>query len=37
MLRLDAPLIAYEAARVRARALRALGEPAQAEQQARSR
>jgi len=35
VLRLHAPLIAYETARVRARALRALGEPAQAVQQAR--
>jgi diguanylate cyclase (GGDEF)-like protein len=35
ILRLNAPLIAYEAARVRARALRALANPAQAAQQAR--
>jgi len=35
VLRLDVPLIGYEAARVRARALRALGEPVRAEQQAR--
>jgi diguanylate cyclase (GGDEF)-like protein len=35
ILRLDAPLIAYEAARVRARALRALANPGQATQQAR--
>ncbi len=35
ILRLDAPLIAYEAARVRARALRALANPGQAAQQAR--
>jgi diguanylate cyclase (GGDEF)-like protein len=35
ILRLDAPLIAYEAARVRARALRALANSGQAAQQAR--
>jgi diguanylate cyclase (GGDEF)-like protein len=35
ILELDAPLIAYEAARVRARALRALANPGQATQQAR--
>jgi eukaryotic-like serine/threonine-protein kinase len=35
VLRLHAPLIAYEMARVRARALRALGEPALAAQHAR--
>jgi len=35
LLPLDAPLIAYEAARVRARALRALDEPAQARTYAR--
>jgi diguanylate cyclase (GGDEF)-like protein len=34
-LRLDAPLVEYEAARIRARALRALGEPAMADRQAR--
>ena len=35
ILRLDSPMIAYEAARVRARAWRSLGEPAHVEQQAR--
>ncbi|HEU4424256.1 MAG TPA: AAA family ATPase [Pilimelia sp.] len=35
LLPVDAPLIAYEIARVRARALRTLGEPAQARMQAR--
>ncbi|HEU4425455.1 MAG TPA: diguanylate cyclase, partial [Pilimelia sp.] len=35
VLHLDAPLIGYEVARVRARAMRALGNPAQARRQAR--